>query len=99
MKAYFFYRFEIKRVCLLLIVGSETTDVAKFIWPVSALPEENVESFGSYERQETLICLKSLVLAAEHGDVQEIIQVRDHLTALLKETETDLFSILIKLYS
>jgi len=87
------------RVCLLLILGSETTDLVQFLWPEQALPESEMRVFGNEERQQTVIYLKSLVLAAEQGNVKEILEVRDHLGALLTETESVLFSILLQLYS
>jgi len=74
-------------------------DLLQFLWPEQALPEAERRVFGNEERQQTVIYLKSLVLAAEQGNVQEILEVRDHLGALLTETESVLFSILLQLYS
>jgi len=87
------------RVYLILILGSESADLAKFIWPESSLPETELENVNNKERQEVMVYLKSLVIAVENGSVEEIIRVRDHLSFLVSIIEFELFSILVKLYS
>ena len=92
------FRFEVMRVCLLLITGTDSADMAKFIWPESSLPEDSrPDQSPNSERNEALLYLKSLVLAVQHGSVDEINVVRDHLAPILTETEHDLFMVLIKL--
>jgi len=88
------------RVCLILIIGTDTADLAKFIWPESPLADDNgEENSPENDRAQTMMYLKSLVLAVQHGSVDEINVVRDHLAPDLTETEHELFLVLIQLQS
>jgi len=95
-----FLRFEIMRVCLILLVGS--ADMVRFIWPESSTntPEDNVSTEDcpeNEERNKVHLYLKSLVLAVQHGSVDDINAVRDHLAPILNQTQHDLFHSLIQM--
>ncbi|CAG7718138.1 unnamed protein product [Allacma fusca] len=90
---FYVQRFEIMRVCLILILGVNSVDLVKFIWPEGLSKSED----GDQERKEVLIHLKSLVLAVQNGSVKEIKAVENNLSHTLTEMHQDLFTSLIQM--
>lgn len=107
------YRFEITKVCLLLLIGCDAADMVSFIWrsqpqkeseskdneAKSDLEEVKIAAELNSERDTVILHLKSLVLAVQHGSVNEIHVTHNHLSPYLDETQQDLFRILIQLQS
>lgn len=87
------------RVCLILILGMDSKDLAQFVWPQSSTSGGAENERVPRKEDEILIELRSLVLAVEEGNVKEMIRIRDTLSPLLTEIEFELFSILVQLYS
>jgi len=96
-------RYEILRVCLILIIGVNNVDLLKFLWPQDHKEEPVNLLRGEPEerptRVETLSQLKSLVLAVQHNSVDEIVTVQNHLTHSLDDSQHLLFDYLIQMQS
>ncbi|CAL8119904.1 unnamed protein product [Orchesella dallaii] len=128
-RAQFINRLEILRVCLLMLLGTNSVDVFGYIWPESGAKQANdplsfssdlqdptglktipskgatallsmlEDSAASNEVRKVQIQLKSLVIAVQHGSVDEIESVRSNLAPLMHQCHHDLFGMLIKMLS